>query len=160
MTWQPIETAPRDGTVILLAKEEQVVAGWWSDAKETQCSTGTPYPWCFMDDHTDFDEDASVEAGAGLIQPNGWQDNSNGPTHWQPLPAPPATTDDDAFLTRILAAAQASEPVTAEDVAQLRQLADWADAAPPAHWDGRMDRHETARAVAAARKRMAGGQHV
>lgn len=71
------------------------------------------------------------------------------------VPAPPAKTDDDAFLTRILAAAQASEPVTAEDVARLRQLADWADAAPPPHWDGRMDRHETARAVDAARKRMA-----
>lgn len=68
--------------------------------------------------------------------------------------ARPTPTDDAAFLTRILAAAQASEPVTAEDVARLRQLADWADAAPPVGWNGTINKHEVARAVEAARKGM------
>lgn len=69
-------------------------------------------------------------------------------------PLPPS--DAEAFLSRILAAAQAGERVTAEDVARLRQLADWADAAPPPGWDGTLDKGEAARAVEAARKRLAG----
>lgn len=65
-------------------------------------------------------------------------------------------SDAAAFLSRILAAAQAGERVTAEDVAELRRLADWADAAPPQGWNGTLDKGEAARAVEAARKRLAG----
>jgi hypothetical protein len=72
------------------------------------------------------------------------------------LPSHQPATDTSAFLDRILAAAQAGERVTAEDVARLRQLADWADAAPAPGWDGTLDKGEAARAVEAARKRMAG----
>lgn len=31
MNWQPIETAPKDGTCILLFIEGQVTEGWWDD---------------------------------------------------------------------------------------------------------------------------------
>ena len=66
----------------------------------------------------------------------------------------PPATDDAAFLARMLAHAEAGECVTAEDVARLRKLADWADAPPPAGWNGTLDRKETGRAVEAAWKRL------
>lgn len=87
--WMPIETAPKDGTVILLAYKTQVVAGWWSDAKEARMSSGDLYPWCFVYDRPNFDEDASAEAGRGLIAPNGFQNDAPGPTHWSPMPLAP-----------------------------------------------------------------------
>jgi hypothetical protein len=48
LTWLPIATAPRDGTVILLAKGTDVVPGWWSDAS-VNLIAGTHYGWCFID---------------------------------------------------------------------------------------------------------------
>jgi hypothetical protein len=69
--------------------------------------------------------------------------------------SPIPLSDADAFLARILAAAQAGERVSAEDVAKLRKLADWAEAAPAPGWNGTLDRHEAARAVAAAKERLA-----
>lgn len=32
MNWQTIETAPKDGTHILLFIEDQAVEGWWDDS--------------------------------------------------------------------------------------------------------------------------------
>lgn len=72
----------------------------------------------------------------------------------QQMEARGTMTDDDAFLAMMLTAAQTGTRVTAEDVARLRRLADWADAAPPAGWNGTLDKHETARAVDAAKERM------
>jgi hypothetical protein len=126
MTWQPIETAPRDGTMVLVYDPHE--DGIWQVT-------------------TDF------YANSKATRSYGWLGK---PSHWMPLPPPPATTDAEAFLARILAAAQAGERVTAEDVARLRHLADWADAAPAPGWDGTLDKGEAARAVEAARKRMAG----
>ncbi|UPY35528.1 hypothetical protein [Sediminicoccus sp. KRV36] len=67
----------------------------------------------------------------------------------------PSPTEAEAFLDRMMHAAQSGSPVTAEDVARLRRLADWADAAPAPGWNGTLDRGETARAIHAARERMA-----
>ena len=53
----------------------------------------------------------------------------------------------------MLTAAETSTRVTAEDVARLRRLANWADAAPPPGWNGTLDKHETRRAVEAAQAR-------
>lgn len=63
-------------------------------------------------------------------------------------------TEDEAFLAMMLTAAETSTRVTAEDVARLRRLADWADAAPAPGWNGTLDKHEAQRAVDAARERM------
>lgn len=60
--WKPIDTAPKDGTVILLGHSEAVFDGWWDT-----------YDNAWVDGET-----------------NGYGDlRSYDPTHWQPLPAPP-----------------------------------------------------------------------
>lgn len=64
-TWQPIATAPKDGTLILCAGEfcgpgDWVMKmGYWSEAEEGWCLFG-----------------------------GSWK-----PTHWMPLPAPPKTEE-------------------------------------------------------------------
>ncbi len=75
MSWQSIETAPRDGTTILVGHSESVFSAWWE-----------PDGW---------------KTGSGVA---GWVDgctNNDGdystyePTHWQPLPPPPNTESHD-----------------------------------------------------------------
>ena len=82
MTWEPIETAPMDGTAILVMRDiwpgtdsgradecnghNTYVAAWWG--KEGSDSLGR---WiCYMD--SICDPECPVE-----------------PTHWMPLPPPP-----------------------------------------------------------------------
>ena len=70
--WQPIETAPKDGTKILVWTHHDVceISEWFQ-------ATGYKYK----------------EVGRGLyaksivVANEGW--SSNTPTHWQPLPDPP-----------------------------------------------------------------------
>lgn len=78
MTWQPIETAPRDGTEILLTNinhhgelkdSSQQVAAWWGDG-----SAGHWVVYCSMVQ----DPDLYFE-----------------PSHWQPLPDPPGSEAGD-----------------------------------------------------------------
>ena len=69
--WQPIETAPKDGRHILISDGERVSVGGWL---------------------TDIDHGADWEGQIGMA---GWWavdlgPNSDKPTAWQPLPAPPA----------------------------------------------------------------------
>jgi len=72
-TWQPIETAPRDGTSILV-----IQAG--------EFKPGVPYEstvvaWSSVDD---FEGWLSCE-DCGPVNPRDWA-----LTHWMPLPEPPA----------------------------------------------------------------------
>jgi hypothetical protein len=67
--WRPISTAPKDGTIIVLAQRYDVVAGRWDSAENER------YPWRFLDNTID-----------GL---NGYEEGARGPTHWMPLPEPP-----------------------------------------------------------------------
>jgi hypothetical protein len=70
MNWQPIKTAPRDGTNILLA--------WGQDGvSQGHYIPGLPYPWKFIDTNDGI---------TWLI--NNAVDGPGGPTHWQPMPAP------------------------------------------------------------------------
>ncbi len=75
MDWQPIETAPRDGTEILLhqAGWGRVMLGWRGSSM-----------WHF------YDEPHWSEAlQEDIADINGWPDDKQGPTHWMPLPEPP-----------------------------------------------------------------------
>jgi hypothetical protein len=71
MTWQPIETAPKDGT--------RVLAYWpGGDNKNAAVQVESWFgPWGM--------------GSAKLAWQNAfeWADGYNGPTHWLPLPEPP-----------------------------------------------------------------------
>ena len=71
--WQPIETAPKDGTLVLLANSLQSAPGKWAQGnwRAMYFAPGGP------------DE---FRAGAGLF---------NAVTHWMPMPPPPS---DEALV--------------------------------------------------------------
>jgi hypothetical protein len=71
--WKPIETAPKDGTRVLLAFSARVHVGWWIDEVTTR----------YGREHRSQQE-WHVE-GMDLL----WRDRPK-PTHWMPLPALPA----------------------------------------------------------------------
>ena len=75
MEWQPIETAPKDGSKILLfipsnVSRWHVSAGYWRD--DAHARKASPF-WCAETSHL-----------MGIT----WM-RSHQPTHWMPLPAPP-----------------------------------------------------------------------
>lgn len=70
MIWRPIETAPKDGSDVLLHRVwglttslPPIVAGWFDNGAD----------WC---------------GWASFEQPDKWIEGT--PTHWAPLPEPPA----------------------------------------------------------------------
>ncbi len=65
--WQPIETAPKDGTPILLAWGGKTRLGKWLDNSKSPIM-----PW------------------AGWRTPSNETSPRGEPAHWMPLPAPPA----------------------------------------------------------------------
>lgn len=137
MTWQPIETAPTNCAILVGRYDED---GDWIArvAARMTALEGGGAEWVYARKLGD-------EPIAFILRDV---------THWQPLPAPPATSDTAAFLARMAAAAEAGERVTADDVARLRRLANWADAPPAPGWNGTLDRGEARRAIEAARKGM------
>ena len=70
--WQPIETAPRDGTRILVLVRAQTYLVSW---KEYGTRDGVTTGWCGYD----CDEDTWYS----------WGFDDGEPTHWQPVPSPP-----------------------------------------------------------------------
>ncbi|WP_199520065.1 hypothetical protein [Fulvimarina endophytica] len=77
---EPMETAPKDGTPILLFfGEDTRTAGWWTGDAE--------YPWAFIDT-------GMVDIGTGV---NHSRDDKYGPSHWAPfkcLATTPAETGE------------------------------------------------------------------
>jgi Protein of unknown function (DUF551) len=71
MDWQPIETAPKDGTHILLANKAGVSQGGWQSD---------------MDHGADWEGQIGM-AGWWRTDGSDWQN-----THWMPLPPPPTST--------------------------------------------------------------------
>ena len=74
MTWQPIETAPRDGTLVLLAGKWHVGDDWHM---LTACWTTLLSVDAQKSDYGWFSDVMSLEL---------WKADF---THWQPLPDPP-----------------------------------------------------------------------
>jgi len=68
--WRPIESAPKDGTHVLLFWNDEVLTGhWWPRGKVQYGAKGN---W--------------TKDRFGLGSTAHW----SAPTHWQPLPKPPA----------------------------------------------------------------------
>lgn len=97
--WQPIETAPRDGTEVLLhgpvpSDPRRVTAGFW--IVPGPAIIGDCGGVCRCPEYSDEVEPphwCTMHGG----DPAGWMSNDGGfteeypPTHWQPLPAPPSS---------------------------------------------------------------------
>jgi len=66
--WQPIETAPRDGTIILVYPDINV--SYWGYTKDDDCPHGWIGRYCYTVDNYD----------------------TINPTHWMPIPDPPRAT--------------------------------------------------------------------
>jgi len=82
MKWEPIETAPKDGTIIIIARGVDVAPGWFSSGMDG-------VEWRFLDDASESIEGCCDRELRGRVAPNGWLRESGGPTHWMPLPEPP-----------------------------------------------------------------------
>ena len=82
MEWQKIETAPRDGSVLILRNGDSVVAGWWAPQGEGKYGVD----WFFVDDTTFAASGCCDREVSDRISPNGWCRGLSSPTHWMPLP--------------------------------------------------------------------------
>lgn len=83
--WKPIESAPKDGTEILLAYR-----AWRPSNPDTEVYV-TAGQWLWSAGHEDDPPDS--DHGAFWELNNDWADQWGGnlmPTHWRPYPAPPA----------------------------------------------------------------------
>jgi hypothetical protein len=84
--WQPIETAPKDGSEILIlahgmAIQARYSPGEWSEDTPINPAEYDGPVWCAFDDAVQFEIEETPEG------------DFHGPvTHWRPLPEPPART--------------------------------------------------------------------
>lgn len=101
MSWQPIETAPKDGTTILLfvpGRGRRVALGSYTDSvhlshgREVYANRG----WSVQGDFVPLERPV--------------------PTHWHPLPAPPI--DDESKQCDASSAAGSAEPASPADIAE------------------------------------------
>lgn len=76
--WQPIETAPKDGTKVLLTNGSWVETARWANCDER--FEGENWQWLLVDC-----EDGYYNVTA----------EPNEPTHWMPLPEPPKEIQDE-----------------------------------------------------------------
>lgn len=84
--WQSIETAPKDGTDILLAgripEGWRVTEGHWATDEECRVHIGDCGGECRCPEY-EYEDPSWISWDGGFCEP--WP-----ATHWQPLPAPPA----------------------------------------------------------------------
>jgi len=66
--WQPIETAPKDGAMVLIFDQDTVTPGRFDDGCDDDGNEVDPPGWFWFD---------GVDTGDAE------------PTHWMPMPEPP-----------------------------------------------------------------------
>lgn len=98
--WLPIETAPKDGTCVLLYVPKGVERGNYEDTPESIVSLtlgwfgrtadrGVPGVWC--------SDQVAVETFQGSEWTGSWDEKEwriVTPTHWMPLPVPPPAIEE------------------------------------------------------------------
>jgi hypothetical protein len=86
--WQPIETAPKDLSCVLV--------GYWEDCSSQPTPQWFTYVAAYQ--RVDFDEPTGSPARLGWM-PIGFggygEEHELQPTHWMTLPTPPATYNDN-----------------------------------------------------------------
>lgn len=93
MSWQPIETAPKDGTEILLFRAAGIYEGRPADARVT---SGAWVEWTetageYHGTTGEYLGQSIQDAGASWCSWDGGFTEDAPPTHWMPLPPPPTS---------------------------------------------------------------------
>ncbi len=87
--WQPIETAPRDGTKIAIwsPKYDHIPIAHWGeqDGEDEDCNITVFFGW-----HLEGDRSPCCSCEDSFIGLTDDIDEGFMPTHWMPLPEPPA----------------------------------------------------------------------
>lgn len=78
--WKGIESAPKDGTEIILRNGMRVTSGSWQQWADTESH---------YDDAGNFIGTTTVDCGAEWCSYDGGFCDDDMPTQWMPLPEPP-----------------------------------------------------------------------
>jgi hypothetical protein len=77
--WRPIESAPKDGTQVLIHGAHGAIVAWWGDREPVDFMSDAPHEphMCWLG-HSN-----------GKYDPVALRLDYIEPTHWRPLPEPP-----------------------------------------------------------------------
>ena len=94
MMWQPIETAPDDGS-LFLGLCGRTVSTWWIVERTEKKKPVTTGIWPFRKMLETVEQEAglyleNVTDGGGIFYISAGRRLGLNPTHWMPLPEPPA----------------------------------------------------------------------
>ncbi|MGC1497270.1 MAG: hypothetical protein WA790_15785 [Sulfitobacter sp.] len=94
MTWQTIDTAPRDSTEVLLYTPGGIAIGIWEE-REDDCpdQPGHDAGW-YGDGYSCSPVMWGRTEAGGFIGPGYIYQPQNQPTHWMPLPAGPIADEE------------------------------------------------------------------
>ena len=83
--WVSVDTAPKDGTkILLLLEDDRIESGRWIEKEEDQVdSMGHDAGW--------ITDSGWTFPGRSFGNPDYYSEPCNTPAHWKPLPAPPTT---------------------------------------------------------------------
>jgi len=86
--WQPIETAPKDGSWVLITSYN--TANWSDGVDRSYWQTQTAH---FINGH--WVTESYPDSHYGYMEVEYLTTYADGPTHWMPLPAPPKENEND-----------------------------------------------------------------